>query len=168
MEKINILEKPISIIKNEVPQLISFLSEQGINLNGSSQPLGEFLEKLGDEFYEDIGIDEQMLIQNINGFLEELRSEKQTEKPRVDSITIFGGHDKNKIAENIELTLYPGTVSSIVGPTGSGKSRLLADIEWMRRLILQPGAPFLLMAKNRIRTFVFRWNTSWLHNFRKI
>ncbi|MBC7961418.1 MAG: ATP-binding cassette domain-containing protein, partial [Steroidobacteraceae bacterium] len=30
-----------------------------------------------------------------------------------------------------ELTVRPGEVICIVGPTGSGKSRLLADIEWM-------------------------------------
>jgi ABC-type lipoprotein export system ATPase subunit len=31
----------------------------------------------------------------------------------------------------VRLTLIRGSVTSIVGPTGSGKSRLLADIEWM-------------------------------------
>ena len=47
------------------------------------------------------------------------------------SITIIGGHDKNDKQEDITITLHAGTITSIVGPTGSGKSRLLGDIEWM-------------------------------------
>lgn len=49
----------------------------------------------------------------------------------IKSITIIGGHDKNGIQENINITFKPGDIICIVGPTGSGKSRLLADIEWI-------------------------------------
>ena len=51
----------------------------------------------------------------------------------IKSITILGGHDKNGEAENIELTINVGEVICIVGPTGSGKSRLLEDIECMAK-----------------------------------
>lgn len=50
----------------------------------------------------------------------------------VSSITILPGHDKSGIRENYEaLTIRAGEVICIVGATGSGKSRLLADIEWL-------------------------------------
>jgi ABC-type lipoprotein export system ATPase subunit len=49
----------------------------------------------------------------------------------VQSITILGGHDKNGIPEEQELVLSSGDVAVVVGPTGSGKSRLLADIEYL-------------------------------------
>lgn len=49
----------------------------------------------------------------------------------IDSLTIIGGQDKNGGAENIQLTVRAGEVICIVGPTGSGKSRLLEDIECM-------------------------------------
>ena len=44
---------------------------------------------------------------------------------------MIAGFDKNGISEQSNLTLKPGEVTCLVGPTGSGKSRLLADIEWM-------------------------------------
>lgn len=47
----------------------------------------------------------------------------------LESITIVGGRAKDGTAEAVEMTLSRGEVISIVGPTGSGKSRLLADIE---------------------------------------
>ncbi|MDR3127235.1 MAG: ATP-binding cassette domain-containing protein [Tannerellaceae bacterium] len=46
-------------------------------------------------------------------------------------ITLIGGKDKDGMPEDVTLTLAAGTVTAIVGPTGSGKSRLLADIEWL-------------------------------------
>jgi ABC-type lipoprotein export system ATPase subunit len=46
-------------------------------------------------------------------------------------ITLIGGKDKDGMPEEVSLVLSAGTVTAIVGPTGSGKSRLLADIEWL-------------------------------------
>jgi len=47
----------------------------------------------------------------------------------VHSLRILGGRDKNGRAEQLDLELRPGAIVSVVGPTGSGKSRLLGDIE---------------------------------------
>jgi ABC-type lipoprotein export system ATPase subunit len=49
----------------------------------------------------------------------------------VRSVTILGGTDKSGQPEDVRIALEAGQVISVVGPTGSGKSRLLADIEWM-------------------------------------
>jgi ABC-type lipoprotein export system ATPase subunit len=56
---------------------------------------------------------------------------EMNDRKEVDNITILGGVFKNGEPENIELTIHKGEIISIVGPTGSGKSRLLCDIEWM-------------------------------------
>jgi len=49
----------------------------------------------------------------------------------VGTLSILAGKDKDGIRENYEkLDIKSGEIISIVGPTGSGKSRLLADIEW--------------------------------------
>ena len=57
----------------------------------------------------------------------------QTGETIIESLTILGGHDKDGNIENIKLTVNVGEVISIVGPTGSGKSRLLEDIECMAK-----------------------------------
>lgn len=47
-------------------------------------------------------------------------------------LEILAGHDKSDHPEEvIRIVLKRGDLLSIVGPTGSGKSRLLADIEWL-------------------------------------
>ncbi len=53
------------------------------------------------------------------------------DEAEVDSLTIFAGRDKLGNPEAFgSLRIEKGQVIVIVGPTGSGKSRLLADIEW--------------------------------------
>lgn len=48
----------------------------------------------------------------------------------VESITIIGGNGKNGVDEPVErLKLRMGDVVSIVGPTGSGKTTLINDLE---------------------------------------
>ncbi|MBU1676596.1 ATP-binding cassette domain-containing protein, partial [bacterium] len=56
------------------------------------------------------------------------------EEERVAEIAVYGGYDKGGEPEPVsELSARLGEVICIVGPTGSGKSRLLADIEWVAR-----------------------------------
>lgn len=50
---------------------------------------------------------------------------------KIKSITLISGYNKYGEKENFDkIVIKSGEIISIVGPTGSGKSRLLADIEW--------------------------------------
>lgn len=50
----------------------------------------------------------------------------------LDQLEILAGRDKSGQPEQVErILLKRGDLLAIVGPTGSGKSRLLADIEWL-------------------------------------
>jgi len=67
----------------------------------------------------------------------------------LDRLEIIAGRDKSGQSEQVgRICLQRGDLLAIVGPTGSGKSRLLADIEWLAtgdtpsgRMILVDGQP---------------------------
>ncbi|MBK9303548.1 MAG: ATP-binding cassette domain-containing protein [bacterium] len=74
------------------------------------------------------------LLADLAAFLTEMEAFLSGEEETVGAITVLGGRDKRGAPEPVrELTVDKGDVVCIVGPTGSGKSRLLADIEWVAR-----------------------------------
>ncbi|MFT9057361.1 MAG: ATP-binding cassette domain-containing protein [Ethanoligenens sp.] len=81
---------------------------------------GESLEEFG---LTPSGMREQLLT-----FLETMMG-AETSFGEVRALTIRGGKNKAGVSEEVELTIRAGQTVSIVGPTGSGKSRLLGDIE---------------------------------------
>jgi len=126
-----LLERTIAEIYEEIPEVSMFLGDYGLDPLERGIPLGHWLESLPEEMYEDIGIDREGLVENLEEYLRQIDMMQLGKLPPVHSITVLGGHDKSGKPEEVRLTLTRGSVTSIVGPTGSGKSRLLADIEWM-------------------------------------
>ncbi len=53
------------------------------------------------------------------------------EAPVLSELTVLRGRNKDGQPERFDLTFRPGEVICLVGPTGAGKSRFLADIECM-------------------------------------
>lgn len=53
---------------------------------------------------------------------------------KIDELCIIGGIDKQGYDERVQnLTICKGEIIGIVGPTGSGKTQLIADIEQLAR-----------------------------------
>jgi ABC-type lipoprotein export system ATPase subunit len=102
-----LLERTIAEIYREIPEVSMFLGDYGLDPLERGIPLGHWLESLPEEMYEDIGIDREGLVENLEEYLRQLEMMQLDKLPPVHDITLIGG------------------------PTGSGKSRLLADIEWM-------------------------------------
>ncbi len=65
------------------------------------------------------------------------------------SLTVTAGRDKSGAGEAEDIVFRPGQISALLGPTGSGKSRFLSDIEAIaggdtptgRKLLLNGVAP---------------------------
>ena len=73
----------------------------------------------------------------------------QRKTPAIRSLTVLAGKSKNGETERQDLLVEAGEVLCVVGPTGSGKSRLLGDIECLaqgdtpsqRRVLIDGEAP---------------------------
>lgn len=100
------------------------------------------------------------LLDQLAEFIIEMESFLSDDEEVVDEITIFGGNCKNGEPEGVrELTIRVGEVICIVGPTGSGKSRLLADIEWVAQKDTPTGRSVLING----HTPESKWRTSSEH-----
>lgn len=125
-----ILKKPLTAVLEEHPYVEDFISSFGLEIKAGPNSLEQYLDNLDPDLLIDLGVDQEQLRRSLDDFLTGMLA---LEDPldKVESLTIIGGQDKSGRPENLELELKPGQVICIVGPTGSGKSRLLADIEWV-------------------------------------
>jgi ABC-type lipoprotein export system ATPase subunit len=114
------------------PYVEDFFASLGLALPAGEVSPAEYFAALDAELLDDLGLERQDLTGRFMAYIELLDDLKAgSDNSRIESITIRGGHDKSGQPEELELTVKPGEVICIVGPTGSGKSRFLADIEWM-------------------------------------
>lgn len=107
----------------------------------------KWIEQLDPFLLEAKGIDSADIEKQFYFFLESMEERLHKTGIQVDSITIIGGFDKTGKEEAVEIHLKKGDVVSIVGPTGSGKSRLLADIEWLAQKDTPTGRKILINDK---------------------
>jgi len=66
----------------------------------------------------------------------------------IENITIIGGIDKQGMTESIkEFLISQGEIIGVVGPTGSGKSQLISDIEQLAQEDTSSGRQILINGK---------------------
>ena len=111
----------------------AFFSENAIEVTGhENKTFAEFLDKFTEEELEDMALDKELLKRGLSEYIEQMKAFLGMEEEKgVEVLTILAGHDKSGNPEGFDrLDINKSEIISIVGPTGSGKSRLLADIEW--------------------------------------
>jgi ABC-type lipoprotein export system ATPase subunit len=123
----------ISELISKYPFLVSFLEDNNIDFVGNEdKTLREIINMLDKDEQEELAINISQLEENLEEFIDQMSEFLADEDDDVNSITIFPGTDKSGAPEKYEsLELKKGEIVCIVGPTGSGKSRLLGDIEWV-------------------------------------
>ncbi|MGC8769210.1 ATP-binding cassette domain-containing protein [Calditerrivibrio sp.] len=126
------LSLSIANLLNEYIFVYDFLDSYDLKLKDDelSKSFREFFDSLDEDKLEEKGLSIDLLKEQFVNFMNAMTADADTVE-ELESITIVGGVNKYGEPENVELTIRKGEVICIVGPTGSGKSRLLADIEWL-------------------------------------
>ncbi len=134
----------------EYPFAASFFEQNKLDIAGyGDRTFQEYLEQFTEEELEDRVIDKEKLLSDLPAYIGQMCSFLGLDKNnQVLSLTILPGHDKSGNPEGFsELTAETSQIISIVGPTGSGKSRLLADIEWVAQQDTPTGRSILINGK---------------------
>ncbi|EFL49675.1 ABC transporter related protein [Solidesulfovibrio fructosivorans JJ]] len=133
-------------IWRELPAGRDFFGVQGLPPPVDAITPEAYFAALTETALAEVGLSREELAERFARFAEALEH-LDVSGPRVDSLAIRGGTDKRGRPEALDLTLTPGDVVALVGPTGAGKSRFLADVEWLadadtptRRRVLLNGA----------------------------
>lgn len=142
------------------PFVLSFFDENNLDISNSlNLTFLEYLNSITEEKKEDFVLDEHLLINALDEYLSQMKEFLSLEDDRVDSITILQGFDKFGNKENFtEFTINKSEIISIVGPTGSGKSRLLADIEWVCDRDTPTNRKILINGKDTDKKYRFSTN----------
>jgi ABC-type lipoprotein export system ATPase subunit len=124
-----IVSIPINTLSQTHPYAREFFLTIGLKEIAGHLTAQEIVSDLDDEFIEGCGLDRTQVLQHFVAFIRRMYDLKNAPARQVESLTVIGGYNKIGEKENVVLTFKPGEIICIVGPTGSGKSRLLADIE---------------------------------------
>ena len=133
MNKNLIEDMKIEELLVKYPFVEAFFSENAIEVTGhENKTFAEFLDKFTEEEVEDMALDKELLKRGLSEYIEQMKAFLGMEEEKgVEVLTILAGNDKSGNPEGFDrLDINKSEIISIVGPTGSGKSRLLADIEW--------------------------------------
>lgn len=139
-----VLSTSMEELLREHPYAGEFFTSLGLGAPGTVCTIGDYLEKLEDSSIEDCGMERIQIINNFVLFMEKMEELKSATDISIREISILGGRDKSGNDENIKLSMKPGEIVCIVGPTGSVKSRLLGDIECLAQKDTPTGRQVLI------------------------
>ncbi len=148
-DEIDLLEAPFAEVVARYPFAGAFFPESHLETPAAGQSVASFVSSLDEFALADCGMDAPQIREAFVSYIRLMESLGSRERFRVESLEIAGGHDKAGRPEGFSLTVRPGDVVCVVGPTGSGKSRLLEDVEYLaqgdtptgRRVLVNGSAP---------------------------
>ncbi|MGD9824579.1 ABC transporter ATP-binding protein [Desulfobacter sp.] len=124
-----LLNLGLDTLLEKYPYLTDFFSALGIDPFPGQKTLAMLIESLSPDYLSQFSLDHQALSVQVLAFIEKMEQCRYKIHGGMDHLVIGAGFDKDGCPEAMGITLFPGEVVSVVGPTGSGKSQLLSDIE---------------------------------------
>ena len=125
-----LLQLPLGTLLERYPWVDDFFSAHEIeSAPWRDRSFHELCQSLDANFFSDIGSSPDQFFEDFFLFIQEMLSLEAGGANTIHSIRILPGFNKLNEPEAHEVLLTQGQVTAIVGPTGSGKSRLLEDIE---------------------------------------
>ncbi|NLY85304.1 MAG: ABC transporter ATP-binding protein [Tissierellia bacterium] len=127
------MDLTIRELEEKYPFVVGYFEAHKLDVEDhKDKSFREYLDSLSEDYVEEWAINKEKLIQDLEIYIKQMKEFLGIKEDMgVNSLTILPGHDKSGNKERFgELTISKSEIVSIVGPTGSGKSRLLADIEW--------------------------------------
>lgn len=126
-----LIHKSIKELLQKYPFLEETFEENMIDISNENISLYETVENINEFDLEDRALTKEQIFDLITSYVEQMSEILDLKENVINKLTILPGTDKSGEKENFEkLEISKGQILCIVGPTGSGKSRLLADIEW--------------------------------------
>ncbi len=132
---------------DKYPFVINYFESNKLDITGyEDKTFEEYLNHFSEEDIENLAIDKFRLAEDLFEYINQMKLFLGIkEETGVNSLTIIAGYDKSKNPEGFkDFTIIKSEIISIVGPTGSGKSRLLADIEWTAQRDTPTGRTILI------------------------
>jgi len=139
-------EKSIDELLREFPFLTSFFDDNNIDVSGKERlTLGSWFDSLDEDEIEDRALDEETFFGAVSEYINQMKAFLGENDNTIEKLTIIPGRNKSGEPENFSsIEISKSEIISIVGPTGSGKSRLLADIEWTAQSDTPTGRKILI------------------------
>lgn len=143
-----LLENKLENIIEKYPFTLEFFKDNHIDLI-LDKNIVEILNLYDEIVLEEKSLDREKFLESYVEFVNQMVEILGIEDNSIEEMKILAGINKLGEKESFgEFVIRKGEIVSIVGPTGSGKSRLLADIEWgaqgdtpTKRTILVNGKP---------------------------
>lgn len=125
----DLLNLGLDTLMENYPYLKDFFSALEIDPLPGKKTLGMLIDSLSPGHLSQFGLNHESLSAQVLEFIAKMEQCRHKIDGSMDHLVIEAGFDKNGCPETMGITLLPGEVVSVVGPTGSGKSQLLSDIE---------------------------------------